>query len=92
MGDKLVVPQIHVQCELIVGAFYIEGGHIAHNAFHRSVDVDAGKEQIRKRLKRVSWLLILIVLGYALDSSDLAALMGIGVREYDPKIQLDLGV
>ena len=79
MADDLVVPEIHVQGEFVVNAFHTEGGHVAHNALQRSVDLHFGQKQIGEYPVRIARLPVLLMLGLALDARDPAAFMCIRI-------------
>ena len=80
VSNQLIVPEIHVQRQLVVGTFHVKGGHIAYDALHWTVYVEPGKQQIRKCLKRIAWLLIFVVFGNTLDPGNLTALVSIWIR------------
>ena len=79
MADDLVVPEIHVQGEFVVNAFHTEGGHVAHNALQRSVDLHFGQKQIGEYPVRIARLLVFVMLGLALDSRSFTAFMSIRI-------------
>ena len=92
MADDLVVPEIHVQGKFMVNAFYTEGGHVAHNALQRSVDLHFGQKKIGEHPVWIARLLVLVMLCLALDACDPAAFMCIRVREDEPGVQANLGI
>ena len=79
MADNLVIPEIHVQSEFVVNAFHAKCSHIAHNTLQRSVDLHFGQKKIGKYPVWITRLLVLVMLGLALDASGLAAFMCIRV-------------
>lgn len=79
MTDNLVVPQIHVQRQLIVDTLYIECRHVADDALERAIHIDLGEQQVGINPARLSRLFIVIVFRFALDSRRLAALVSIWI-------------
>ena len=77
MADGLVVPQVHVQRQLIVDALHIACRHITDDALHRPIHIDLGEQQVRVDPARFSGLLIAIVVRLALDPRRLTALVRI---------------
>ena len=39
IDDNLIVPEIHVKSQFVVGALHIKRCHIAHDALHRPVNL-----------------------------------------------------
>ena len=92
MRYDLVVPKIHVERQFIVDAMYPESGHIADNTFQRAGNDELCRQEIRENPERISRLLVLIVLGFALDSGNLAAFVCVWIRHVPPCIKSDLGI
>ena len=92
MTDNLVVPQIHIQCELVIDTFHVKGCPIAHNTLHRSIDLHFGQEQIGKDSVWITRLFVLVMFRFALNTSGLTALMGIRIRKNKSGVQTNLRI
>ena len=79
MGHDLIIPEIHIQRQLIVDTVHPECCHITDDAFQRPVNNQLGRQQVREYPERIAWFLILIVLCLAFDTGNPAALMRIRV-------------
>ena len=75
VADDLVVPQVHVQRQLIVAALHIECRHITDDALHRPIHIDLGEQQVGVDPAQLSGFLIAIVVRLALDPCRLTALV-----------------
>ena len=62
-----------------VDALHIEDGHVTDYALKRPIYLHFGQKKVRIDPFRVSRLLVLVVLGLALDPCDLAALMRVWI-------------
>ena len=92
MADNLIVPEVHVQGQLIVDALDTERGHVADNALKRPVNAEFCGKQIREYSSRIAWFLILVVLCFALNSCNPAAFVRIRIRKGSAGIQTNLGI
>ena len=63
----------------MINAFHAESGHVAHDSLQRSVDLHFGQKKIREYAVRIARLLVLVMLGFALDTCCLAAFMSIRI-------------
>ena len=79
MNNNLIVPQVHVERQFIVYAFYKERRHVAYDALQRTVNIEFRQEQIRIRPVQFSCLFVTIMLHLALDTCNLAAFMCIWI-------------
>ena len=79
MTDDFIIPKVHIKCQLVVNTLHIKGRHVTDNALQRSVDLYLRQEQIRKDSEWISGFLILVVLGFALNSRYFAALVRIRI-------------
>ena len=80
MCYQFIIPEIHIQRQFIIGPFHVESRHVTYYTLHRAVNVDACQQQIWIGLKRITRLLIFIMLGYTLDPGNLTALVSIWIR------------
>ena len=62
----------------MVDAFHIKSGHITHDALHWPIDLHFRHEQVGKYPRWIASLLVPVVLGFALDSRNPTAFVGIG--------------
>ena len=62
MRYDLVVPEIHVERQLIVNAMHPESGHVADNAFQRASNDELCRQKIREDPERMALLLIPAIL------------------------------
>ena len=92
MADNLVVPQIHVERQFVIYTVYTKCGHIADDALKRLVDLQLCHEQIGINTTRISRFLVLVMFRLAFDFGELAAFVGIAVRQNKSGIQTDFGV
>lgn len=92
MADNLIVPEVHVQGQLIVDTLDTERGHVADNALKWPVNAEFCGKQIREYSSRIAWLLILVVLCFALNSRNPAAFVRIRIRKGSAGIQTNLGI
>ena len=92
MTDNFVIPQIHVQCELVINTLHTEGRHITYNALQWSVNLHFRQEQIGENAVWISRFLVFIVLCFALNTSGFTAFVGIRIRKDKPGIQANLSI
>jgi hypothetical protein len=92
MADDLVVPKVHIESELVIDALHIEGRHVTHDTLQWPVNLHFRQKKVRKYAVRITWLLVLVMLGTALNSCGFAAFVSIGIRENKSGIQADLSV
>ena len=65
----------------MVDAFHIKSGHITHDALHWPIDLHFRHEQVGKYPRWIASLLVPVVLGFALDSRNPTAFVGIGIGD-----------
>lgn len=65
----------------MVDAFHIKSGHITHDALHWPIDLHFRHEQVGKYPRWIASLLVPVVLGFALDSRNPTAFVGIGIGQ-----------
>ncbi len=92
MADDLVVPQIHIQRQLIIYALHIESRHVADDALKRPVDSQFCHKQIREYTARIARLFVPVMLCPAFDPGNFAAFMGIRWGKHEAGIQTYLGI
>ena len=76
----------------MVDAFHIKSGHITHDALHWPIDLHFRHEQVGKYPRWIASLLVPVVLGFALDSRNPTAFVGIGIGQDNLSVQPYLGV
>lgn len=76
----------------MVDAFHIKSGHITHDALHWPIDLHFRHEQVGKYPRWIASLLVPVVLGFALDSRNPTAFVGIGIGQDNLFVQPYLGV
>ena len=92
MGNNLVIPEIHVQSQLVIDTVHPERRHITDSAFQGTIDYEFRCQQIREYPEWIAWFLILIVLCLAFDTGNLTALMRIRVGYDLASVQPDLRI
>ena len=92
MADDLIVPEIHVQGQLVIDAFHIKSGHVAYNALQWSVNLYFGQEQIGEHMGRIARLFVPVMLGAAFDPRNFTAFVRIRVGEDKACVEPDLGI
>ena len=78
--------------KFVVDALHVEDGHVIDYALKRSVYLHFAQKKVWIDPFRASGLLAFVVLGLALDPSDLAALVRVWIGKHQTGIQTDLRI